>query len=126
MNYSRMARKLRKKISRFSGEVSKGLPKVGERFVREMVYGIQVSQSVVLTKIGRQLEERVSDQESGGVSVTAITAAWNGRESTGESIGDGVKAYRERNITDTGSKDVEGAAPISDTNNRQPQSYMCW
>ncbi len=60
MNYSRMARKLRKKISRFSGEVSKGLPKVGERFVREMVYGIQVSQSVVLTKIGRQLEERVS------------------------------------------------------------------
>jgi len=60
MNYSRMARKLRDRIARFSGELSEGLPKVGERFVREMVYGIQASQSVVLTKIGRMLEEAVS------------------------------------------------------------------
>lgn len=60
MDYSRMARKLRDKIARFSGELSKGLPKTAERFVREMVYGIQASQSVVLTKIGRTLEEPVS------------------------------------------------------------------
>ncbi len=60
MDYSRMARKLRDKIAGFSGELSKGLPKVTERFVREMVYGIQASQSVVLTKIGRMLEESVS------------------------------------------------------------------
>lgn len=60
MNYSRMARKLRDKIAGFSGELSEGLPKVGERFVREMVYGIQASQSVVLTKIGRMLEETIS------------------------------------------------------------------
>jgi len=60
MDYSRMARKLRDKIAVFSGELSWGLPKVTERFVREMVYGIQASQSVVLTKIGRMLEESIS------------------------------------------------------------------
>ncbi len=60
MDYSRMARKLREKIALFSGELSKGAPKVAGRFVREMIYGIQASQSVVLTKIGRTLEETVS------------------------------------------------------------------
>lgn len=60
MDYSRMAKKLREKITGFSGELSSGLPKVAERFVREMVYGIQASQSVVLTKIGRMLEESAS------------------------------------------------------------------
>lgn len=60
MDYSRMARKLREKIALFSGELSKGTPKVAGRFVREMIYGIQASQSVVLTKIGRTLEETVS------------------------------------------------------------------
>jgi hypothetical protein len=60
MDYSRMARKLREKIMGFSGELSRGLPKVAERFVGEMVYGIQASRSVVLTKIGRRLEESVS------------------------------------------------------------------
>jgi hypothetical protein len=60
MDYSRMARKLRDKIAGFSGELSGGLPKVAERFVREMIYGIQASQSVVLTKIARMLEETIS------------------------------------------------------------------
>jgi hypothetical protein len=60
MDYSRVARKLREKIAKFSGEVSKGLPKVAQRFVNEMVYGIQASQSVVLTKIARVLEEPIS------------------------------------------------------------------
>ena len=60
MDYSRIARKLREKIAGFSGELSRGLPKVSGRFVREMVYGIQASQSVVLTKIARTLEEPIS------------------------------------------------------------------
>lgn len=60
MDYSRVARKLREKIAGFSGEVSKGLPKVAQRFVNEMLYGIQASQSVVLTKIARTLEEEIS------------------------------------------------------------------
>jgi hypothetical protein len=54
MDYSRVARKLRERIAGFSGELSLGLPKVARRFVNEMVYGIQASQSVVLTKtLGR-------------------------------------------------------------------------
>jgi hypothetical protein len=60
MDYSRIARKLRDKIAVFSGELSRGLSKVSKRFVREMVYGIQASQSVVLTKIARTLEEPIS------------------------------------------------------------------
>jgi hypothetical protein len=60
MDYSRMARKLRAKIAGFSGELSDGLPKVARRLVREMVYGIQASQSVVLTKVARTLEEQTA------------------------------------------------------------------
>jgi hypothetical protein len=60
MDYSRIARNLREKVAGFSGELSRGLPKVAERFIREMVYGIQASQSVVLTKIGRTLEEPIT------------------------------------------------------------------
>jgi len=36
------------------------LPKVSGRLVSELVYGIQASQSVVLTKVGRVLEENIS------------------------------------------------------------------
>ena len=60
MNYNRLARKLRSKIARFSGEVSAGLPVVARKFVGDMLYGIQASQSVVLTKVGRTLEEAIS------------------------------------------------------------------
>jgi hypothetical protein len=60
MDYSRIAKKLRDKIGVFSGELSHGLSKVSKRFVREMIYGIQASQSVVLTKIARTLEEPIS------------------------------------------------------------------
>lgn len=60
MHYSKMARKLRQKIAAFSGELSSGMPKVANRFVGEMLYGIQASQSVVLTKIARTLEEPIS------------------------------------------------------------------
>jgi len=60
MNFSHLANKLRSKITRFSGILSKDLDKTASRFVREAVYGIMASQSVMLTEIGRQLESRVS------------------------------------------------------------------
>lgn len=60
MDYSKMARKLRNKIACFSGELSLELPKVAGRFIAEMVYGIQASQSVVLTKVARLLEEPIT------------------------------------------------------------------
>ena len=60
MNFSHLANKLRSKITRFSGILSQDLDKTARRFVREAVYGIMASQSVMLTEIGRQLESRVS------------------------------------------------------------------
>ncbi|MBF0405695.1 MAG: hypothetical protein HQL00_17260 [Nitrospirae bacterium] len=71
MDYSKTARRLREKIVRFSGEVSKGLNKTAVMFIGEMVYGIQASQSVVLTKIGRELEEDITKSRSGIEAVRA-------------------------------------------------------
>jgi hypothetical protein len=59
MNFSHLANKLRSKITRFSGILSQDLDKTAQRFVREAVYGIIASQSVMLTEIGRQLESTV-------------------------------------------------------------------
>ena len=60
MNFSHLANKLRSKITRFSGILSQDLDKTARRFIREAVYGIMASQSVMLTEIGRQLESKVS------------------------------------------------------------------
>ncbi len=59
MNYSKLASKLRTKISKFSGYVSVDLDKTAKRFVNEAIYGIMHSQSVLLTEIGRSLETNV-------------------------------------------------------------------
>jgi hypothetical protein len=59
MKATKVAGKLRARIGRFSGELSRGLCLPAQRFVSEMVYGIQASQSVLLTEIGRTLEERI-------------------------------------------------------------------
>jgi hypothetical protein len=60
MNTTRVARNLRGRIGRFSGDLSRGMCKAAQRFVSEMLYGIQASQSVMLTEIGRTLEEDIS------------------------------------------------------------------
>lgn len=60
MKFNKIALKLREKIVRFSGELCKKLDKTATRFVIEAVYGILHSQSVLLTEIGRSLEEDVS------------------------------------------------------------------
>ena len=44
---------------RFSGELSSGLCKPGRRFVAEAIYGIQARQSVLLSEIGRALNETI-------------------------------------------------------------------
>lgn len=60
MNFSHLANKLRYKITKFSGILSKELNKTARRFIQEAIYGIIVSQSVKLTEIGRQIESQVS------------------------------------------------------------------
>lgn len=59
MNHTNVAHRLRKRVGRFSGDVSKGLCVPAQRFVSEMIYGIQASESVMLTEIGRTLEEAI-------------------------------------------------------------------
>ena len=59
MNATKVARKLRVRIGRFSGDLSEGLCLAARRFVSEMVYGIQAAESVLLTEIGRTLEEDI-------------------------------------------------------------------
>lgn len=59
MHTTNVASRLRKRIGRFSGDLSKGLCVTAQRFVSEMVYGIQASESVLLTEVGRTLEEPI-------------------------------------------------------------------
>lgn len=60
MKATKVAHKLRNRIGRFSGDLSKGLCLPARRFVSEMVYGIQAAQSVMLTEVARTLEEPIS------------------------------------------------------------------
>jgi hypothetical protein len=60
MNSSKIAFNLRKRIGRFSGNVSGGLCLPAQRFVGEMLYGIQAAQSVKLSDVGRALEEEIA------------------------------------------------------------------
>jgi len=60
MHYSKIAWKVRGQIVGFSGKVSVGLCKPARRFVTEAVYGIQASQSVLLSEITRFLNEEIS------------------------------------------------------------------
>ena len=66
MNSSRVAKNLRVRIARFSGDLSKGLCKPAQRFVGEMVYGIQAGCSVMLTEIARRLEESIELRKTHG------------------------------------------------------------
>jgi len=66
MNGTRVARNLRARIGRFSGDLSNGLCKPAQRFVGEMVYGIQASGSVMLTEIARKLEEDIELRKTHG------------------------------------------------------------
>lgn len=60
MKSSKTARKLRAQIARFSGNVSQGLCKRAQNFVGEMLYGMQAAQSVLLSEIGRALQEDIA------------------------------------------------------------------
>jgi hypothetical protein len=60
MNATKVARKLRIRMGRFSGDLSEGLCVAAKRFVSQMVYGIQAAESVLLTEIGRTLEEGIA------------------------------------------------------------------
>jgi len=60
MYSSKIAGKIRSQIRNFSGEVSTGLCKTARRFVAEGIYGIQARQTVMLSEIGRSLNEAIA------------------------------------------------------------------
>lgn len=60
MNISQIAGKMKTQNGIFSGILSRGLPKKTRKFVAEMLFGLQVNQSVRLTQIGRALNEEIS------------------------------------------------------------------
>ena len=60
MNLTKITGKLKAQIQIFSGKLSADLPKVSQRFVEEVIYGIQSKQSVKLSEIARSLGEKIS------------------------------------------------------------------
>jgi len=54
---SRIVAVVKGQVSKFSGIISKGLPKAKQRLVREVIYGIQAGKDVKLSSISRSLNE---------------------------------------------------------------------
>jgi hypothetical protein len=59
MNISKVAGKIQVQIHHFSGKLSQDLPKVAQRFVEEVIYGIQTHGFVRLSEIARSLNESI-------------------------------------------------------------------
>lgn len=59
MNISILGSKVRDQLHKFSGKLSTHFSKPQSRFVEQMLYGIQVSQDVKLSNIGRALDEDI-------------------------------------------------------------------
>ena len=60
MNDSRIRSRLKAQLTKFSSELCAGLSKPLGRFVSQMLFGIQSSQDVKLSNIGRSLQEETS------------------------------------------------------------------
>ena len=56
---SRIVAVVKGQLSKFSGIISKGLPKSKQRLVREMIYGIQAGKDIKLSNITRSLNEPI-------------------------------------------------------------------
>jgi hypothetical protein len=54
---SRIVGAIKGQVSKFSGIISKGLPKAKQRLIREMIYGIQAGKDVKLSSVARTLSE---------------------------------------------------------------------
>jgi len=88
MDDSTTARRLREQIAKFSGVLSRGMGKVASRFLREMVYGIQASESVKLSEIARALHEEIAVKKTHERLVRQL-----GREGLGERLQENLLRY---------------------------------
>ena len=57
---SRIVAVVKGQLSKFSGIISKGLPKSKQRLVRQMIYGIQAAKDIKLSTITRSLNEPIT------------------------------------------------------------------
>lgn len=64
MNRTQVAVRLREQLGRFSGIFSPRFSKPRSRFITEMIYGIQASQDVKLSSIGRALGEEITPKKT--------------------------------------------------------------
>lgn len=91
--YSRIAHALREQIHGFVLLLAVSLSKPKARFVEEMVYGIQASQDVKLSSIGRALEEGIR------LKKTVERLSWHaGQPGLGEGINGRVAMMGSRRV----------------------------
>ena len=95
MQCSKVAVRLQEKIVYFSEGLSKGLCKTSHTFVAEMIYGIQVTQSVVLADVARALDERISIKKS-----EERLSRQLGRQGLGAVVQDNLLAQASKPIRD--------------------------
>ena len=95
MDYSRIARGMREQIEKFLGVVCRAEGKVAHRFVAEMVYGIQASQSVMLSEIARSLQESISIKKTHERLVRQL-----GREGLGERLQQELLRYASGRVVE--------------------------
>jgi len=69
-----VARKLREQIHDYSGRLSPRFSLPMRRLVEEMLYGIQASQSVRLSEVGRSLEEAIERGRGRGVITPTLVS----------------------------------------------------
>jgi len=60
VDYNIIGSNLKRKIIRFSEEVSSALSRPKFKFISQMIYGILASGSCLLSEIGRKLDEKTS------------------------------------------------------------------
>jgi Transposase DDE domain len=56
---SKVGSRLKAQLTKFSLELSEGLPRPSRKFIQQMLYGIQASQDVKLSSIARSLQEKI-------------------------------------------------------------------
>ena len=56
---SKVGSRLKAQLTKFSLELSEGLPRPSRKFIQQMLYGIQASQDVKLSSIARSLQETI-------------------------------------------------------------------
>ena len=58
-NPAKTAQQIKSQITRFSGKLARRLNKPKQKFINEMIYGIQASKDIKLASIARTLDEEI-------------------------------------------------------------------